>query len=103
MVLDAKIPNNVPKSISDSSIYLDSRDRSSNRYPMKPLIFSHNMNEAGIQWNELWRKFDKQGILDDRLLDLLWDTVIEQKPGLLGLMKKFDLICERNAKNNKVS
>ncbi len=36
-----------------------------------------------------------KGILDDRLLDILWKNVLDQKPGLLGLMKKFDLICER--------
>lgn len=46
-------------------------------------------------WMQLWQNFDKHGILDDSLLDVLWKGVSQQKPGLLGLMKKFDLICER--------
>jgi hypothetical protein len=46
-------------------------------------------------WMQLWENFDKHGILDDSLLDVLWKGVSQQKPGLLGLMKKFDLICER--------
>lgn len=57
---------------------------------------STTTNAQTQEWLELWEKFDQRGILHDRLLDVLWKNVINQKPGLLGLMKKFDLICERN-------
>ena len=50
---------------------------------------------------ELWKKFDRQGILDERLIDFLWNDYIDQKPGLLGLMKKFDLICDSSLLNTK--
>jgi len=43
------------------------------------------------------------GILDDRLLDVLLVNVLDQKPGLLGLMKKFDLICEKRVVGVKTS
>lgn len=59
-------------------------------------IISSSNNSQTQEWLELWEKFDQRGILHDRLLDVLWKNVINQKPGLLGLMKKFDLICERN-------
>ena len=32
-----------------------------------------------VQWIDLWQKFDKRGILDDNLLDILWKDVIDQK------------------------
>lgn len=51
----------------------------------------------------MWKKFDKRGILDDRLIDYIWNDYIEQKPGLLGLMKKFDLICERTKASSSKS
>jgi hypothetical protein len=35
-----------------------------------------------VQWIDLWQKFDKRGILDDNLLDILWKDVIDQKVGL---------------------
>jgi len=46
--------------------------------------------------------YDRRGILDERLLDVLFKGFIDQKPGLLGLMKKFDLICERKVVGIKV-
>lgn len=36
-------------------------------------------------------------------MDILWKSVINQKPGLLGLMKKFDLICERSVVGSKLN
>lgn len=57
-------------------------------------------NNQTNEWLDLWQKFDQRGILHDRLLDVIWKNVINQKPGLLGLMKKFDLICERSLVSN---
>ena len=60
-------------------------------------------NSPTYRLAEMWQKFDVYGILNDQLLDILWENVLDQKPGLLGLMKKFDLICERNLiSGNKV-
>ena len=101
MVLGARIPSGLSNSqtnILNADICMENVMI---KNPIRQLRFSQN-SESGIQWTELWKKFDKQGILDDRLLDVLWESVIEQKPGLLGLMKKFDLICERSALNYKV-
>ena len=38
-----------------------------------------------LQWIDLWQKFDKRGILDDNLLDILWKNVIEQKVALFKI------------------
>lgn len=57
-------------------------------YALEPI---DNMN---AKLSDQWKKFDKQGILEEQLLDVLWKEELSQKPGLLGLMKKFDLICE---------
>ncbi|XP_022105446.1 uncharacterized protein LOC110987214 isoform X2 [Acanthaster planci] len=40
-----------------------------------------------------WKRLHEQGILEDRLVDHLWAETLEQKPALLGLMEKFDLLC----------
>ncbi|XP_069126661.1 uncharacterized protein [Argopecten irradians] len=45
---------------------------------------------------EKWRLFQEKGILEDALIDHLWVDVIDQKPVLLGLMEKFDLVCQRS-------
>ena len=36
------------------------------------------------------------GILEESLLDSVWSDTITQKPALLGLLEKFDLIAERH-------
>lgn len=45
---------------------------------------SHSLNNNhdqnfSVQWIDLWHKFDKRGILDDNLLDILWKDVKDQK------------------------
>ncbi|XP_030851496.1 uncharacterized protein LOC755988 isoform X2 [Strongylocentrotus purpuratus] len=44
---------------------------------------------------DAWTKLDEYGILQDQLLDHMWHDVIDQKEVLVGLMEKFDLLCER--------
>lgn len=38
-------------------------------------------------------KLENQGILDERLINEIWQDVGQQIPALLGLLEKFDLIC----------
>ena len=40
---------------------------------------NYDDRNSSVQWIDLWRKFDKRGILDDNLLDILWKDVIDQK------------------------
>ncbi|KAL5016538.1 hypothetical protein ScPMuIL_006127 [Solemya velum] len=50
------------------------------------------------QWDLLkdkWQVFEDFGILHESLLNVMWQDYLEQKQVLLGLMEKFDLICER--------
>lgn len=88
MVLNAKLPSSFNKlkntfeGESIQSVYLK---------------YQHSTQPSSIKWIELWENFDKRGILSDHLLDVLWKSVIDQKPGLLGLMKKFDFICEKTS------
>jgi hypothetical protein len=84
MILDARMPNSLNKLQSEYSGNSD------------------NGPNSGNKWLNAWDRFNKRGILNDSLLDLLWKSVINQKPGLLGLMKKFDLICDRNVTNSVV-
>lgn len=54
-------------------------------------------NFGGVfQWSfskDKWKTFEQKGILDDSLLEDIWKKVSMQKPVLLGLMEKFDLLC----------
>ena len=86
MILDAKIPHSLSK-MQNELLY------NSNNY-------DGNNNNSRSKWLDAWDRYNKRGILNDSLLDLLWKGVINQKPGLLGLMKKFDLICDQNVTNN---
>lgn len=94
LVLSAKIPN--PLALEDNQN--ENHQYSRTKQNSKQSFFNATFNP---QWIEIWKKFDRRGILDDRLIDFLWNDFIDQKPGLLGLMKKFDLICERNISNPK--
>ena len=42
-----------------------------------------------------WRRLKEEGILEDRLIDHVWKDFMPQKPALLALMEKFDLLCPR--------
>lgn len=50
------------------------------------------------KWNlirDKWTRLEEFGILEETLLDTLWHDARDQKPVLLGLLEKFDLICQR--------
>lgn len=49
------------------------------------------------KWNlvhDKWTQLQDQGILDESLLDTLWQEARDQKVILLGLLEKFDLVCQ---------
>ena len=48
------------------------------------------------------KRLQEQGILEDKLVVHLWAETIEQKPALLGLMEKFDLLCRDNKQKGVV-
>jgi hypothetical protein len=99
MVLDAKMPSfldtaNELNGLEDSNHH----ERSSSRRQSNARRASNHT----LKWLEMWQKFDKYGVLNDSFLDVLWKGFTDQKPGLLGLMKKFDLICDRTAISGQV-
>lgn len=63
------------------------------------IVLSQNFlynNFVVFQWSfskDKWKTFEQKGILDDSLLEDIWKKVSMQKPVLLGLMEKFDLLC----------
>eukprot|EP00057_Strongylocentrotus_purpuratus_P016323 XP_011670797.1 PREDICTED: probable serine/threonine-protein kinase roco11 [Strongylocentrotus purpuratus] len=44
--------------------------------------------------SDAWTSLEKDGILEDRLIQHMWQSFLEQKEALVKLMAKFDLICE---------
>ena len=48
------------------------------------------------QYVDLWRKLEKQGILEEKLLKHVWSSLIPQKEtckSLIAIMEKFSLLC----------
>ncbi len=97
MVLNAKIPVSFSK-LKNSVTFDENEEIHQSDY----LRNSNSSQQSNIKWIELWENFDKKGILNDHLLDVLWKGVIDQKPGLLGLMKKFDFICDKTSNGNNL-
>ncbi|XP_033637020.1 uncharacterized protein LOC117297937 [Asterias rubens] len=52
--------------------------------------------QADTEFASSVKRLQEQGILEDKLVVHLWAETIEQKPALLGLMEKFDLLCRDN-------
>ncbi|XP_030845158.1 uncharacterized protein LOC752124 isoform X2 [Strongylocentrotus purpuratus] len=44
--------------------------------------------------SDAWTTLEEDGILEDRLIQHMWQGFLEQKEALVKLMAKFDLICE---------
>ncbi|XP_033115134.1 uncharacterized protein LOC117115444 [Anneissia japonica] len=61
----------------------------------KRVITTKDIDGQWEKFAEAWRRLDKEGILEDSLINHMWCTIIAQKPALIGLMSKFDLLCER--------
>ncbi|XP_070564331.1 uncharacterized protein [Ptychodera flava] len=61
----------------------------------KRVITVKDIDKQWPTFIDSWTKLDQAGILEDRLINHMWRDVLEQKNTLLGLMEKFDLLCER--------
>ncbi|XP_071952913.1 uncharacterized protein [Antedon mediterranea] len=61
----------------------------------KGVITTKDIDGQWERFAEAWHRLDKEGILEDSLINHMWCTIIAQKPTLIGLMSKFDLLCER--------
>jgi hypothetical protein len=97
MILNAKLPTSFSK-LKNTATFHDNAEISQSVQMRQ----SNSVQPSNIKWIDLWENFDKRGILSDHLLDVLWKSVIDQKPGLLGLMKKFDFICEKTSNGNNL-
>ena len=53
--------------------------------------YDHTANEG--QFEELWEKLEKKGILDEKLLQVVWEPYKETKENLIEIMEKFSLLC----------
>lgn len=56
-----------------------------------------------LQWGahrDLWARLETAGVLEEKLIDHVWRDHTDQKHMLLGLMDKFDLLCERFVTSN---
>ncbi|XP_072025629.1 LOW QUALITY PROTEIN: uncharacterized protein [Amphiura filiformis] len=61
----------------------------------RKVITVNDIDEQWAKFSESWNKLDEEGILEDKLINHMWREIMEQKPALIGLMEKFDLLCER--------
>ncbi|XP_019640924.1 PREDICTED: uncharacterized protein LOC109482588 [Branchiostoma belcheri] len=61
----------------------------------KRVITVKDIDDQWDRFSEAWARLDAEGVLEDALIDYMWRDVLEQKPLLLNLMDKFDLLCER--------
>ncbi|XP_066282385.1 uncharacterized protein [Branchiostoma lanceolatum] len=61
----------------------------------KRVITVKDIDDQWDRFSEAWARLDAEGVLEDSLIDYMWRDVLHQKPLLLNLMDKFDLLCER--------
>ncbi|XP_022096049.1 uncharacterized protein LOC110982143 isoform X2 [Acanthaster planci] len=48
-----------------------------------------------------WNRLKEDGILEDILIDYMWQDLLPKKQALLDIMDKFDLLCERIEEGKK--
>ncbi|XP_038061121.1 uncharacterized protein LOC119731908 [Patiria miniata] len=51
--------------------------------------------EQTVKYRKFWDRLNDNGILEDLLIDHMWQDILEHKQALLDLMDKFDLLCKR--------
>ncbi|NP_001161599.1 neuralized PATS1 [Saccoglossus kowalevskii] len=61
----------------------------------KRVITVKDIDEQWPVFIDAWTMLDQEGVLQDKLINHMWRDILEQKNALLGLMEKFDLLCER--------
>ncbi|XP_052830315.1 uncharacterized protein LOC106875913 [Octopus bimaculoides] len=55
---------------------------------------NYPLNQDSV-YVEKRQQLEKYGLLDEQLINYLWNDELEHKAALLGLLQKFDLICKR--------
>ena len=62
----------------------------------KSVITVKPYNWREKKYEDLWRKLEKDGILEEELLTYVWGTLCDSQEtfeGLIGIMEKFSLLC----------
>ncbi|XP_078317592.1 uncharacterized protein LOC111120698 isoform X2 [Crassostrea virginica] len=67
----------------------------------RSVVLARPKNDKWSFSKDKWKTFEQKGILDDSLLDDIWKKASMQKPVLLGLMEKFDLLCPAHTQANQ--
>lgn len=67
----------------------------------RSVVLAKPKNDKWSFSKDKWKTFEQKGILDDSLLEDIWKKVSMQKPVLLGLMEKFDLLCPAYTQANQ--
>ena len=63
---------------------------------MKEVITIKRYDDGEREFKFLWRKLQKEGILEEKLLQHVWDPLIgeyDTSKGLIAIMEKFSLLC----------
>ncbi|XP_072175112.1 probable serine/threonine-protein kinase roco8, partial [Diadema setosum] len=60
-------------------------------------VLKHDRRDGIV--SDAWTKLEDEGILQERLIDYMWQGCLEQKGFLVKLMEKFDLICKAPPKS----
>ncbi|XP_038061122.1 uncharacterized protein LOC119731909 [Patiria miniata] len=61
----------------------------------KKILTVEPRKEQTVKYRKSWDRLKDKGILEDFLIDHMWQDIREHKQALLDLMDKFDLLCER--------
>ncbi|XP_038061124.1 uncharacterized protein LOC119731912 [Patiria miniata] len=61
----------------------------------KKILIVEPRKEQTVKYRQSWNLLKDEGILEDLLIDLVWQSISEHKQALLDLMDKFDLLCKR--------
>ncbi|XP_064624651.1 uncharacterized protein LOC135486079 [Lineus longissimus] len=61
----------------------------------REVITFHGADQSRGPVSEFWQRLDACGIMDEQVINRICRDIPDQKPSLLGLMEKFDLLCDR--------
>ncbi|XP_038061113.1 probable serine/threonine-protein kinase pats1 [Patiria miniata] len=61
----------------------------------KKILTVKHPRKQSKEYANSWGRLKNNGILDDSLIDHMWQDIFEHKTALLDLMDMFDLLCER--------
>ena len=72
------------------------------------IIYNNSMtffSQFLFQWSTFsrhWRKLRDEGILEEELIDHVWEDLKDLKPTFISLMEMFDLLCLQCIPTSKV-